>query len=443
MNESSIHGRSDGCDEYVDVERRAALHALRRGAAAMVGRRRRGAAALASSAAALPRVAFAGGGGAPARDVLVFWFLRGGMDGLSLCPPYADPDYVSMRGPLAVPPPGALGGALDLDGTFGLHPAAAALLPAYQAGDVAFVQGAGSTDPTRSHFDAMKLIEGGVPNQGASAVETGWLGRHVAAMPPAQPGALLRAAALDDVFPLTLAGAPQSLAIPKLAEFDLDGYGSTRALRQSRLRTMYEAIDGPLAAGALSTLDNIDALSSIDFDGYAPSGGAVYPDSTLGEAFRNTAALIKADRGVEVVEIDKGGWDHHDNQGVGAGRFFDMIGELCQSLGALHADLGSLMGSVTVACMTEFGRRVDANGSAGTDHGRASCMVLMGGNVVGGRVVRDWIGLGPAALDDLAVPVRIDYRDVLAELLTDRMGDPAAASRFPNHAPTDLGLFDG
>ncbi|MEL6716824.1 MAG: hypothetical protein AAFP86_23810, partial [Planctomycetota bacterium] len=154
MNESSIHGRSDGCDEYVDVERRAALHALRRGAAAMVGRRRRGAAALASSAAALPRVAFAGGGGAPARDVLVFCFLRGGMDGLSLCPPYADPDYVSMRGPLAVPPPGALGGALDLDGTFGLHPAAAALLPAYQAGDVAFVQGAGSTDPTRSHFDA-------------------------------------------------------------------------------------------------------------------------------------------------------------------------------------------------------------------------------------------------------------------------------------------------
>ena len=88
---------------------------------------------------ALPRVALAAGGGGPSRDVIVLVILRGGMDGLTLCSPYADPDYAPARGNLAVPPPGSLNGSLDLGGFFGLSPAAAALMPAYQAGDLAFI----------------------------------------------------------------------------------------------------------------------------------------------------------------------------------------------------------------------------------------------------------------------------------------------------------------
>lgn len=417
-----------GCREYVDLERRRWLQAVRRVASG------RGA-ATAPMGVALAR------GGTPGRDVLVFCMLRGGMDGLSLCVPHGDADYALHRGALAVPPPGLAGGALDLDGFFGLHPAAAPLLPAYLGGDLAFVHTAGSTDPTRSHFDAMKFIEGGVPNQNAAVVTEGWLGRHLASTPAADPTALLRGIALDSVFPLTLAGAPRALNTPALEDFDLQGYSSSRALRQVRLGRMYGRLEGVVGEGARATLDNIESMSTIDFAGYAPSGGAVYPDTDFGQAFRSAAALIKADRGVEAIEIDRGGWDHHDAQGVMAGTFHDMVEELAATLAAFRSDLGALMGSVTVVCLTEFGRRVDANGSGGTDHGRGSCMLVLGGNVNGGQVVRSWTGLDPATLDDLALPVAIDYRDVLVELLQDRMGDGAAAARFPGHSFSDLGLF--
>lgn len=423
---------TDGCTEFVDIQRRRLFEAARRGAFRIVAD---GAAATTTASVGFAR------GGSPSRDVLVFCMLRGGMDGLSFCVPHADPDYASMRGGLAVPPPGSTGGALDLDGFFGLHPAASALMDAYSAGDLALVHTAGSTDPTRSHFDAMKFIEGGVPNQNAAGVTLGWLGKHLAGTTPMDPGALLRGLALDNVFPLTLAGAPRTLNVPRLVDFDLEGYSSSRATRQLRLRRMYERDTGVVGAGATAILDNIDSMSTIDFAGYTPSSGATYPDSSFGDAFKSAAALIKADRGVEAIQIDRGNWDHHDQQGVMNGTFNDMIGEFAETLAAFRTDLGALNGSVTVVCMTEFGRRVDANGSAGTDHGRASCMVVMGGHVEGGRVLRDWSGLDPNVLDDLALPVRIDYRDVLVELLRDRMGDTDPGSRFPGHTATDLGLF--
>ena len=52
-------------------------------------------------------------------------FLRGAVDGLSVVVPYAEPGYHAARSSIALPPPGNTGGALDLDGRFGLHPALA------------------------------------------------------------------------------------------------------------------------------------------------------------------------------------------------------------------------------------------------------------------------------------------------------------------------------
>ena len=428
-----------GCSEFVQAERRRMIEVVGQSVFG-IGKRRAARAGAAAGAGALslslPKITFAAGG-SPTRDVLVFVMLRGGMDGLSLCVPHADPDYAWQRGNLAIPSPGQSGGATDLDGFFGLAPSASALLPAYQAGDLAFIQTAGSTDPTRSHFDAMKFIEGGVPNQQAAIVTSGWLGRHLAAMAPVDPLAPLRGVAVDYIYPLTLAGAPATLNVPELSNFDFSGWQSSKAARREVLRDLYAAEAQPLRGSAEATLDTVNLLGSIDFENYAPSGGAVYPDTEFGDRFKAAAALIKAGIGVEAIEIDRGGWDHHDNMGPINGELADKLTELSQTLAAFRLDLGSVMNNVTVVAQSEFGRRVDANGSAGTDHGRGGCMLVMGGNVNGGQVIHDWIGLDPAILDDLALPVRIDYRDILTEILMERVGNPNALSLFPNHTFTN------
>ncbi len=442
--DSTRSGRpATGCDEYVNLARRRFLEPLGLGrrAALRGARQDLRAKAAAASLAAVQGASFAAspfqGGG---RDVLVYVMLRGGADGLSICPPYADPDYIAQRGGLAVPPPGQTGGAIDLDGTFGMSPALAPLLPAYQAGELAFLQGAGSTDPTRSHFDAMRFIEGGVPNQGASLVVSGWLGRHIDAVPPLAPLATLRALALDDVAPLTLIGGPKTLNIREPASFDFGGWSSSRAARQALLGELYARQGEVLADAAEATLATVDVIGAIDFDA-PPAGGAVYPDTTFGQGLRSTAALIRAQIGLEAIQIDRGGWDHHDDMGPNGGVLFDRLTELGAALAAFRTDLGGLMDTVTVVVMSEFGRRVDANGSGGTDHGRGGCMLAMGGNVVGGRVLRNaWQGLAPAQLEDLALPVTIDYRDVLIEILSKRLGNVNAGALFPNHSPVDWGV---
>jgi uncharacterized protein (DUF1501 family) len=97
---------------------------------------------------------------------------------------------------------------------------------------------------------------------------------------------------------------------------------------------------------------------------------------------------------------------------------------------------------VAVVVQSEFGRRLRANNSGGTDHGRAGAMMVLGPQARGGRLLGRWPGLGNAALEDGAdLAVTTDYRDVLAEVLTGHMGlaDPGAV--FPGLTPAPLGLY--
>ena len=198
----SIRSEHDGlhdagaCDEYRGLSRRRFLG---QGALAGLG--------AVAAPAWLPSVARAAAGGAP-RQTLVYVFLRGAMDGLSVCVPHGDSDYYAARPNLALPEPGKVGGVIDLDGFFGLNPAGQALLGPYAAGRLALVQAAGSHDPTRSHFEAFSKVEFGIPNQPLTAADSGWLARHMLGTPPAAQGAVMRGVALSDLLPKTLAKVP-------------------------------------------------------------------------------------------------------------------------------------------------------------------------------------------------------------------------------------------
>jgi uncharacterized protein (DUF1501 family) len=375
------------------------------------------------------------------RDTLVVIFLRGGMDGLTTVAPYGDPNLYSptLRPALAIPPPGDPNGALDLDGFFGFAPAMAPLLPAYQDGDLLVVHATGSPDPTRSHFDAFQYMEYGIPLQPLSLF-TGWLGRHLQVTPPAASGPL-RGIALNYIVPKTLAGAPSTLPIPNPATFTFPGRPETAAEREVALEASFAAAEDPISSAGIDTLETIDLLTAIDFDNYIPSNGAVYPQTAFGNAIRSAAALIKADIGVEVAMIELGGWDTHAQQ---TGPLQNLMTNLSGSLGAFHADMQSRMNQLTTVCMSEFGRRADANSSSGTDHGHGNCLFVMGGNIDGGQVIADWTDGALLHPDNLyqsdSLEVTIDYRDLLAEILQNRLENTDLATVFPNYSPTFHGV---
>src|ERR1700733_9391124 len=114
---------------------------------------------------------------------LVVVFLRGAVDGLNVVVPWADGRYYEARPTIAIPKPGQDGGALDLDGYFGLHPALAPMLPSWQDKSLAFVHASGSPDPNRSHFDAQDFMETGTP--GVRTTPDGWMNRLLTTLPGA------------------------------------------------------------------------------------------------------------------------------------------------------------------------------------------------------------------------------------------------------------------
>jgi len=90
---------------------------------------------------------------------------------------------------------------------------------------------------------------------------------------------------------------------------------------------------------------------------------------------------------------------------------------------------------------TEFGRRVEENVSAGTDHGHASCWFFMGGNIKGGRVLATWPGLAKAQrYKGLDLEVTIDYRDLVSEIIQKRLGNPRLDVVFPSYTPVFHGI---
>ena len=387
---------------------------------------------LATAPLLLPRLAFAGTGGSR-RDTLVVVFLRGGADGLNVVVPYGDSHYYDLRPTLALPDPSGANGVLDLDGYFGMHPALEPLLPAWQAGDLAFVQATGLVDDTRSHFDAQDFMEYGVARRDHAA--TGWLARHLAELDGEVTTPFL-GTAIGNRVPVALRGNRSALGIGSVDGFDV----IAPADEYVELRRALAALHGGAAAldgVARDTFDVIDTLQGAVDELPAPS--VEYPQSGLGQQLASVAQLIRADVGLEVATIDVGGWDHHDRQ---APQLQAGLADVAASLAAFRADLGSGLQNVSLVTMTEFGRRAQENASAGTDHGHGSFMLAMGGGVFGGSVYGSWPGLGPGELYRGDLAITTDYRTVLGELLVKRRETPSADAVFPELTGTgELGLF--
>ena len=154
------------------------------------------------------------------RDVLVSIFLRGGSDGLTMVPPFGEAAYYSLRPTIAIPRPdsGSPTPAISLDGFFGLPTAMAALVPAYQSGQLLIVHATGSTDPIAFPL-RRAVLHGG---RQARRQEH----RHRVARAPSrrrslrcEPDAALRAIGFAFGLPQTLVGAPEYAADSQSRKF--------------------------------------------------------------------------------------------------------------------------------------------------------------------------------------------------------------------------------
>ena len=372
---------------------------------------------------------------ATGNGTLVKIFLRGGADGLSICVPYGDANYATLRGTIALPNPGQAGGVVDLNGYFGLHPNLAALKPFWDSGRLAFVPAVGNYALTRSHFDAQDFMEAGAP--GDKSVSTGWLHRAMVAVPGAE---VTQTVAFSAQLPRSLLGPESVLVASNLATYDLRAT-NWRAEAQALLRDLYGRDTGPVAEVGRDTFGAMDVLRNSPAFAAPPANGAIYPASTIGSGLRQAAQVIKAAIGTRCIYINVGGaFDTHSGQLPANVTEFQRIGD---SLAAFALDLGTQMDDVVVMVTTEFGRTAYVNGSAGTDHGSAHCVILMGGPVRGGRILGTWPGIAAAQLyqnRDLAVGN--DFRDIFTEIARGQLGIASSVSLFPGYSPgASLGLL--
>jgi uncharacterized protein (DUF1501 family) len=421
---SALPTKACGCPEFEGLSRRSFLK-LAVAAGAVAGLVTEGLAT---------RLAFAAG--SYSGDVLVVLSLRGGFDGLQAVVPAGDPDYQNWRPNVGIP----AGTLIQLDSMFGLHPAMEPLKPLYDAGQLGFLHAVGMAEPNRSHFSAMEEMERAAPG---TSVRTGWIDRVLGLRDPGTP---FQGTQLGDGRPAHAFSGPA----PELAMYSVDSFGldaawdeEQRLLWTTALRGVHQGAPDALGAPAGVALDAMATTAELKAIGYTPDPAANYPDSDLARALKDVARLIKSDVGLQVAAVDYGDWDMHAGMGgVNNGWMHDHLTELSGSLAAFAADLGPRIADVTLVTLTEFGRRVEENGSGGTDHGFGQVVLALGGGVRGGQVLGSWPGLAPSALVDGDLNGTTDYRLMLAEVLEKRCGAGSVSSVFPGIGSSRPGLFN-
>jgi len=359
-----------------------------------------------AAVAGLPGLALAAAPGTDRR--LVFVFLRGGMDGLSAVPAYGDPDFAGKRGELAIASPGTSGGALKLDGMFGLSPFLVEMHKLYEARELAVLHAVATPYRERSHFDAQNLLENGTGKPFGR--EAGWLNVALA------QGAGETGLALGPNVPLVLRGpatvsswSPSVLPAPDPDLLD-------------RLALLYR--DDPLLAKPFAAAREAQGLMEGQGRGGMAGGGA----QAAVQLARAAGTFLAKRDGPRVATIDFGGWDTHANQ---AGEFSPLTRNLRlldRGVVTLKEALGPAWKQTAVLIVTEFGRTVAINGSRGTDHGTAGVAFVVGGAVRGGRVIADWPGLSSAALHEgRDLRPTLDLRALFKAALVAQLGVSEAA----------------
>jgi uncharacterized protein (DUF1501 family) len=369
---------------------------------------------------------------------LLVVMLRGAYDGASLLVPYSSEFYYRVRPGIAVPRPdsGAPGAAIRLDADWALNAAAKDTLhPLHARKEVAFVPFCGSSDTSRSHFQAQDLMEMGQSEGGTPDYSSGFLNRLVQALgdDPRSGGV-----AFTNNLTLAFKGA---IPVPNVS---LRG-GARNPLPQGegeRIAAMYEGT--PLAAVAAAGIETRREVSQQLATEMAESARGAGPAQGFEARARVIGKLMRGKKAYSIGFVDVGGWDTHVNQGAVQGVLATNLEGLTRGLAAFGEEMGALWKSTVVVVMSEFGRTARENGNRGTDHGHGSTLWVLGGGIAGGKIAGTQGPVDEAHLyQNRDFPVLNDYRSVLAHLFGRMYGlDEARIERvLPGGSPQNFGLI--
>ncbi|MFT4639424.1 MAG: hypothetical protein ACI8T1_002749 [Verrucomicrobiales bacterium] len=392
----------------------------------------------------LNRAAGAANAAQPAENgrdrILVLIELAGGNDGLNTVIPFADDRYHSAR-------PGIrLSGdtLLKLDDYHALHPQMTGMKSLYDAGHLAVVQGVGYPNPDRSHFRSMDIWHSARPDDEEFRGD-GWIGRALDETHTRHGGKVPAMAIGTERLPRALLGT--KINVPMLRRLDAFKWnpGTGSASEQQRRRQLVEAFaaEEEVEGSTLDFLRKTTATASQTAKQlrdvtatYKPA--AEYPNNDLGEKLKTVAQLIAADLGTQIYYVSLGGFDTHSQQ---QGAHAALLGELSSALTAFHQDLEGhqLSDRVLAATFSEFGRRVEENGSLGSDHGTASQMFVV--TPSGGQSKSGLVGKHPSLTDldsNDDMKFHTDFRAVYTTLLEKWLDFPAEAALGGRFKPLDF-----
>lgn len=379
-----------------------------------------------------------------ARRNLVVLYLSGGNDALNTLIPYGDPQYYGRRPALAVPAAQVLQVGTDASGALlGLNPRLTGLRTIFNAGHLALIQRTGYSNSSRSHFTGTDIWSSGDPNQPQG---TGWLGRYLDQLPaPVDP---LTAWSTNRETPRTLlartVGVPSiptingyTLASPNTgAEVGFARESATRIASHVPLGQPHLAFVNGTARGAFATLDRVAQVGA-----YVSS--LTYPNNGFSQALRMIAGALVRNVGTNIFWIQTGGYDTHAGQNAA---YTNLMGTLGDGLFAFYQDLRNqgLLNDTLILQFSEFGRRVNENGSQGTDHGAAGLMMAIGGSVRGGLYGTSAnLQPGHPTLENSSNDIRYetDFRAVYARVIDSWLGAnsvPILGADFRSGAPQFL-----
>ena len=366
-------------------------------------------------------------------DVVVTLVLRGGFDSLSAVVPTDENLMRKVRGEIFIPN----SSLLPLDREFGLHPALKKFMPLWEAKELAIVNTLGAPTHSRSHFDEISDVA--YAAYGEKDKRSGWIARF---LDVAGNGSAVQSVGIGSTTRQLIGGKAAPVNVDAINNFRLD---SVFGYKAEDLAGFIDETHGRWtniwATQAKSTIAALDQIAMAS----AQKTVVTYPNTGTGQRFRDVAALLKAGIGVRAVDIEfQGDWDMHANMGtLDDGWLTSYLADLAGSISAFREDLGVLWSRVTVVTVTEFGRRVSQNQSAGTDHGWGSSTFVAGGGVNGGKIHGRFPGLDYKQLKDGDLVVTADYRSLLSEILTRRAGITAegAVQVFPNFRPEVLSVM--
>jgi uncharacterized protein (DUF1501 family) len=371
--------------------------------------------------------------GASRRNLVVL-YLSGGNDALSTLIPYTDSFYYSRRPSIAVPAANVLQVGTDSSGkALGLHPRLTGLRQIYEAGHLALIQRTGYPNSSRSHFLGTDIWSTANP---ANAAGAGWLGRYLDSLPsPVDP---LAGWCTTREVPHSLIGnrvSVPAIQSPQTYAFQTPNPGTANEATFARTAMTKIAshlppdvphlsfVNGTTQA-ALATLDRVASVATYN-------GTVTYGGDGLSQAFRAVAGAMVRGIGTKVFWVTTGGYDTHATQNTNAANagYANLMGTINTALLTFYNDLRNqgLLQDTVIVQFSEFGRRISENGSAGTDHGAAGVMMMIGGGVRGGLFgtapnLNPFSGNPTLENSGGDVTYETDFRSVYAQVIDNWLG---------------------